>query len=185
MDLPELIERAARNDEDAWRELVARYQRLVYATIRGFRLSADDAEDVFQETFVRLHRHASRLRNPDGLARWIVQTSHRLCLDHLQRSRVRAESAIPVDPADPAPGAAELHERLIRAQQVREALATLNPRCRALLEQLYFEVEPSEYREIATRLGMPVGSIGPTRARCLHALLVALGRTDGPTEGEK
>jgi RNA polymerase sigma factor (sigma-70 family) len=176
MDLPELIERAARNDEDAWRELVARYQRLVYATIRGFRLPADDAEDVFQEAFVRLHRHASRLRNPDGVARWIVQTTTRLCLDHLQRIRVRAEFPIPDDPADPAPGAAELHERLLRAQRVREALATLNSRCRALLEQLYFEVDPPEYREIAQRLSMPIGSIGPTRARCLHALLTALGR---------
>jgi RNA polymerase sigma factor (sigma-70 family) len=175
MDLPELIERAARNDEDAWRELVARYQRLVYATIRGFRLPADDAEDVFQETFVRLHRHASRLRNPDGVARWIVQTTHRLCLDHLQRTRVRAESPIADDPADPTPGASESHERLLRAQQVREALATLNPRCRALLEQLYFEVESPEYREIASRLSMPIGSIGPTRARCLQALLTALG----------
>src|SRR6185436_16813247 len=101
-DAAELLEREARGDEAAWREIVARYQRLVYATVRGFRLEPDDAEDVFQETFLRLHRHAGRLRNPNGLARWLVQTTHRLCLDHLQRRRVRGETTLTDQLRDPA-----------------------------------------------------------------------------------
>jgi len=170
-DAAELLERAARGDEAAWREIVARYQRLVYATVRGFRLEPDDAEDVFQETFLRLHRHAGRLRNPNGLARWLVQTTHRLCLDHLQRRRVRGETTLTDQLRDPALDVSEHHERLQRAQHVREALAELPPRCRALLDQLYFQPERLDYREIGRRLDMPVGSIGPTRARCLEALM--------------
>jgi RNA polymerase sigma factor (sigma-70 family) len=174
-DATELLERVARGDEQAWREVVARYQRLVFATIRGFRLDGDDAQDVFQETFVRLHRHAGRLRNPQGLARWLVQTTYRLCLDHRERRRVRGEGPIPDDLADDTPGMLERLERVQRAQQVREALAALSPRCRVLLEQLYFQPEPLEYKVIGERLGMPIGSIGPTRARCLEVLLRRLG----------
>lgn len=170
-DATELLERVARGDEQAWREVVARYQRLVYATIRSFRFDGDEAADVFQETFVRLHRHAGRLRNPQGLARWLVQTTYRLCLDHRDRRRVRGEDPISDDLADGAPGMLERLERMQRAQQVREALATLSPRCRELLEQLYFQPEPLEYKVIGERLGMPIGSIGPTRARCFEALL--------------
>ena len=174
-DATELLERIARGDEQAWREVVARYQRLVYATVRGFRLDADDAADVFQETFVRLHRHAGRLRNPNGLARWLVQTAHRLCLDQRERRRVRSEGPLPDDLTDAAPSMVDRLERLQRAQRVREVLGTLSPRCRELLEQLYFQPEPVEYKLVSERLGMPIGSIGPTRARCLETLLRRLG----------
>jgi len=171
VDTGDLLARAARGDDDAWREIVARYQRLVYATVWGFRLAPEDAEDVFQETFLRLHRHAARLRNPAGLARWIALTARRLCLDHLERRRVRGEIQMADDYIDPAPEASEQLERLERAQAIREALALLSPRCRVLLEHLYFRAEPLSYRDIARVLDMPVGSIGPTRARCLESLL--------------
>ena len=170
-DPTELLQRAAQGDDAAWREIVDRYQRLVYATVRRFRFQPEDAEDVFQETFARLHRHAGRLQNPQGLARWIVQTAHRLGLDQLRRCRARGETPIPDDLPDPMPDVAEWLERIQRAQEIRVAIAALAPRCRALFEQLYFQPEPLDYREIARRLSMPIGSIGPTRARCFDALL--------------
>ncbi len=179
VDSGDLLARASRGDDDAWREIVARYQRLVYATVRGFRLAPEDAEDVFQETFLRLHRHAGRLRNPAGLPRWIAQTAHRLCLDQLDRRRVRGEIPIADDYVDPAPDASERLDRLERAQAIREALARLSPRCRELLEHLYFRPEPVHYQDVARALDMPIGSIGPTRARCLESLLRKLKQHAG------
>lgn len=182
-DPRELIERAARGDEAAWREIVERYQRLVLATIRGFRLSREDAEDAFQETFLRFHRHLPSLRNPDGVARWLVQTTRRLCLDHVGRLQSRPTTPLAEELPDDAPAEDERFEALERAQAVREALARLSPRCRDLLQLLYLEPEPRSYREIADRLGMPPGSIGPTRARCLETLLRRLGPRFGRGRG--
>src|SRR5262245_33691804 len=171
VDPGDLLARAARGDEDAWREIVARYQRLVYATVCGFRLSPEDGEDIFQETFLRLHRHAGRIHNPAGLAGWIAQTARRLCLDHVERRRLGGELRLSHDYVDAASEVPEQLERLERAQAIREALALLSPRCRVLLEHLYFRADPLSYRDVASALDMPIGSIGPTRARCLEELL--------------
>lgn len=175
---PDTLRRASEGDDAAWREIVAHYQRLVYATIRSFRIPSEDAEDLFQETFIRFHRHASGLRDSKALTRWLVVTARHLCLDHLERARVRSQNPVAPDPN--AVEATALTEilHLERAQGVREAVLELPPRCRDLLWMLYFEQETPNYEAAARAFGMPIGSVGPTRARCLGHLLRVL-RTRG------
>jgi RNA polymerase sigma factor (sigma-70 family) len=131
---PDLFKRAAAGDDAAWREIVGHYQRLVHATIRSFRVSPSDAEDLFQETFLRLYRHAAWLRDSRALTRWLIVTARNLCLDHNARMRVRSreegldEEIIAVAPI---PLAEMIH--LERAQAVREEIQQLPERCRELL----------------------------------------------------
>src|SRR5262245_43939965 len=177
-----LLARAASGEEAAGREVVARYQALVHAVIRAHRIAAPDGEDLFQEVFLRLHRHALRIQDPGALAGWVAVTTRNLCLDHLARRRRLAELEDSPEPEDPAPGIESELERHGRAQQVREALEELSPACRELLFVLYYEMDEPDYRRAADRLGRPVGSIGPTRQRCLARLLEVLERRRIPDE---
>jgi RNA polymerase sigma factor (sigma-70 family) len=170
----ELLARAAAGEESAWRDLVARYQALVHSVIHAHRIGDADGEDLFQETFLRLHRHAHRIQDPRALTRWIMVTTRHLCLDHLARRGRESVEADPPEIVDPRPDLEEVIERLERAQEVREALATLSERCQTLLKALYYEQDEPDYRRVAEGLGMPVGSVGPTRGRCLERLLEAL-----------
>ena len=175
---PDVLRRASEGDDAAWREIVAHYQRLVYATIRSFRVPSEDAEDLFQETFLRLHRHASGLRDSRALTRWLVVTARHLCLDYVERTRVRSKTSITSESSalEETPLTEILH--LERAQWVREAIHGLPPRCRELLWMLYFEQETPDYEAASRAFGIPLGSIGPTRMRCLEHLLRVL-RTRG------
>ena len=167
----ELLQRAAAGDDVAWHAIVQQYQRLVHATIRSFRLDATDSEDLFQETFLRLYRHAPRLRDGRALTRWLIVTTRNLCLDHIARAgRLRHEELDPEEESrDPLPIADLIH--LERAQAVREEIHELSARCRDLLWLLYFEHQKPDYRAAAAKFGMPLGSVGPTRIRCLEELL--------------
>src|SRR5262245_15638146 len=107
LDPRELLSRASAGDEGAWRDLVARYQALVFQVIRAHRIGDAAAEDLFQEVFLRLHRHAHRIQEPEGLTRWIAVTARNLCLDHLERQARERGRPLDEDPADPAPGAAD------------------------------------------------------------------------------
>jgi RNA polymerase sigma factor (sigma-70 family) len=168
---PDLLRRASEGDDAAWRQIVSHYQRLVYATIRSFRVPSEEAEDLFQETFLRLHRHAAGLRDTKALTRWLVVTARHLCLDHVERTRVRSQTDLAPDSivSEGTPLTEILH--LERAQWIREAINELPPRCRDLLWMLYFEQESPDYEEASHMLGMPLGSVGPTRMRCLEHLL--------------
>jgi len=169
-----LLARAAAGEESAWRDLVARYQALVHSVVRAHRIGAADGEDLFQEVFLRLHRHAHRIQDPRALTRWVAVTTRHLCLDHIARHRRERLDAEPPEMEDPAPDLQATLERLELAQEMREAIAGLSARCQELLKALYYETDSPDYRRVAERLRMPVGSIGPTRGRCLERLLEAL-----------
>ena len=173
---PDLLQRAAAGDESAWRAIVHHYQRLVHATIRSFRVDPADGEDLFQEAFLRLHRHAPRLRDSRALTRWLIVTTRNLCLDHVVRARLLRREAL--DDEHPSPDPLPLSDLIHfeRAQAVREEIRGLSPRCRDLLWLLYFEQEKPDYHAAAAAFGMPVGGIGPTRIRCLEQLLRRLRR---------
>jgi RNA polymerase sigma factor (sigma-70 family) len=180
-DDPALILRCRAGDALSWEALVKRYQRLVYAVARSAGLDEDLAADVFQTVFQRLVQHLPRITEPERLQAWIVTTSKREAW--LQRKRAErlvsmtaseadGEVAGPTDEwdiADPAPGPDETLAHWQRVAQVQRALERLDERCRQLLRAL-FGAEGAGYEEIAARLGLPVGSIGPTRARCLQKL---------------
>jgi RNA polymerase sigma factor (sigma-70 family) len=165
-----VVRRAAEGDQRAWRELVASYEPLLRSVARSFRLSSADADDVVQETWVRLHRSLDRLENPDAVGGWLVTTIRRQALRALQRE-VRETPQSEVHPAGGAdvPDPPEAVAQMEREQVVRAAVQRLGERQRAVMNALLGEPDLS-YHVLGRRLGMPVGSIGPTRGRAIERL---------------
>lgn len=176
LDDAALVARCLRDDDAAWDELVARHGPLAWGVIRRAGLHDDDAADVYQTVWLAAFEQLPRLRDPARFAGWIARTAH------LQSLRVRRGYGIsrrvlarlPVRETDdrvPDDEIASLEDR----GRVAAALAAVGDRCAALLRLLYFEQPAPAYQDISARLGMPVGSIGPTRARCLERLGRRLG----------
>ncbi|SDN17310.1 RNA polymerase sigma factor [Allokutzneria albata] len=173
----ELLAGAKAGEEPAWRALVARYQRLVWATARSHRLSRSDAADVAQLTWLRLAERMDTLRDPERLPGWLVTTARR------ESMRVLADRhrETPLEPPlleRPRPDAGPEAE-LINAAARRElwrAFADLPERCQRVLWVLAFHPEVS-YARLARELGIAESSVGPVRLRCLHALRRKLART--------
>ena len=179
-----LVAAAEDGDETAWQDLVARYTPLVASVAYGFRLCGADVDDVAQTVWLRLVEHLGELREPKALPMWIITTTRNECLRHLRAHR-RTQ---PFDPLterpgyhEPAPAGlpplsgtppGEPDEHLIRVarhQALLAALAELPPHQRDLV-LLLIEDPPVSYAEISRRLDIPIGSIGPTRARALQHL---------------
>jgi RNA polymerase sigma factor (sigma-70 family) len=167
----ELLAAAACGDQTAWNRLVDRFERLVWSIARGFRLSDADAADVSQTTWLRLVEHLQSINDPDRLAGWLATTARREAISVLRKR----DREVPVfDGPDEEDGDEEQdpERQAIAQDEYRElwnAFAALSERCRSLLRVL--AVSPLEnYAQIAAALHMPVGSIGPTRARCLSRL---------------
>jgi RNA polymerase sigma factor (sigma-70 family) len=170
---------AATGDQRAWDSIVTAYSGLVWSVARGFRLSAADACDVFQGTWLRLVEHSGDIRDGSRLGGWLAATARREALMLLRR----AGRDVPVDTAgtfgDIAGDTADVDEGLIRAEEHRvlwQAFARLSANCQRLL-RIAFADPPPRYEEISAALDMPIGSIGPTRARCLASLQSLLPRT--------
>jgi RNA polymerase sigma factor (sigma-70 family) len=169
----DLLRDAAGGDQWAWDQLVERYSRLVWAVTRGHRLAHSDSADVFQTTWLRLVEHVEHVRDPEHLAGWLSTTARHECLRVLRIGRRErpdedvAESADRTSSAGPGPEAALLVDE--ERATVAEAFARLSERCQALLRLVVAEPGLS-YTEISLALGIPVGSIGPTRGRCLRNL---------------
>lgn len=169
----DLVRDAAGGDQEAWNQLVDRYSRLVWAIARGHRLAHADSADVFQTTWLRLVEHLGRLRDPEQLAGWLSTTARHECLRVLRLGRrERPDEDVAAGhesdwPGDPGPETALLaHEERV---SVAAAFARLSQRCQALLRLVVAEPGLS-YADVARALGIPVGSIGPTRGRCLEQL---------------
>jgi RNA polymerase sigma factor (sigma-70 family) len=169
----DLVERCRTGDEDAWRELVERFSRYVYAiAVQAYRLADHEAEEVFQETFVRAHEHLERLRDDSALRPWLAQLTRRLCVDRLRaRGRERPAEEIP-DAGDE-----DVLERLDQALTVRAALERLPDHCREILDRFF--ARDQSYQTIGSELELPPGTIASRIARCLARLREAL-REDAP-----
>ncbi len=172
----QLVWRAAAGDLRAWEELVDRYARLIWSITAEFKLVESDAADVVQTTWLRLLEHIDRISYPDRLGSWLAATARHECLRSLAaRKRVllghdedELQNTVAHGP--------EVDERLLadeRARVVQAALTRLPRRHQRLLEMLMAD-PPASYAEISDQLGLPVGSIGPTRGRCLARLRVLL-----------
>ncbi|MBL9150661.1 MAG: sigma-70 family RNA polymerase sigma factor [Phycisphaerae bacterium] len=168
-----LVDACARGDRRAWDVLVTRYSRLVWSIPRKYGLPESDCEDVHQTVFSALVRHIDELRQRERLASWLITTATRECWRLRRSTRTRAAltgehgSAAEDLPAVPLPETDRDEEE---RQLVREGLATIGERCRDLLTALFAAPANPHYPEIAERLGIPIGSIGPNRARCLEKL---------------
>ncbi len=170
----ELVARCRAGDQAAWAELVERFSRYVYAiAVQGFRLSEQDAEDVFQEVFARTYERLDRLRDDAAVRPWLAQLTRNLCVDRL-RDQARVEPAEDIEIE-----AAETISELDLALTVREALAQLGEPCSDLLDRFFCRDE--SYRTIGERLELPSGTIASRISRCLVKLRGQFeGRNDGP-----
>jgi len=179
-----LLKAAADGDDAAWRALVQRFSGLVWAVARGFRLSSSDAGDVYQTVWLRLTEHLSRIENPDQIGAWLATTARR---ESLRLVRVRGRSVpmddatiadlLQADEATPERAVIEAEQATLdanRAKHMWRAFSELPGRCQQLLRVLIATARPS-YAAAAAALDVPVGSIGPTRARCLQQLRRRMG----------
>ncbi|MQA35466.1 RNA polymerase sigma factor [Modestobacter roseus] len=170
-DVAALVRAAAAGDQAAWNGLVERFGNLVWAVARAHRLQGDDAADVFQTTWLRLVEHLPRLREPERVGAWLATTARHECLRVIRRSgreTAREPELLDLTPDD----GPEVSSRLVTAERdtaVWHALRNTTGRCRELLGVLLAE-PPLSYTEVSELLGMPIGSIGPTRRRCLEKL---------------
>jgi RNA polymerase sigma factor (sigma-70 family) len=169
-ELTGVVAAAAAGDERAWEALYRRFDPALRQVVRGFHLSSHDADDALQATWLRAFRSLHRLENPAAIGGWLVTTARRESLRMLQpRTReVAAEHAIDLEVPDPDSYDDPLPDAE-RSAAVRIAVKSLPPGERALLAMLSQEPAPS-YEEVAAELGIPVGSIGPTRGRALARL---------------
>lgn len=174
----ELLRACKQNDESAWEEIVNRYQRLVYAIPRRAGLDEDLSAEVFQEVFTTLIEKLYEIEQPERLHAWIVTTARRKTWRVMGRERLSVARLTIDDESDAfdklpdnVPLADELMLKLEQQHLVRSAVRQLDVRCRKLLTLLFYTDEPPPYSEIASEVGTPEGSIGPTRARCLKKLM--------------
>jgi RNA polymerase sigma factor (sigma-70 family) len=175
-DVAQLVRGAAEGDRKAWERLVDQYARLIWSITVEFKLTESDAADVAQTTWLRLLEHIHRIEYPDRVGSWLAATARNECL----RSIAVRKKVILAHDDDVLTGVVapqpEVDERILadeRAQVVRDALSRLPWRWQRLLELLMAD-PPTPYAEISDQLGVPVGSIGPTRGRCLAQLRLLL-----------
>jgi len=166
-----LVRAAADGDSGAWNALVDQYARLIWAIARSHGLSVADADDVAQTTWLRLSEHLDKLRDPERVGAWLAVTARNEALRQVRRARRDVPFDPMVDVRRPA-NAAEVDCALLteeRDQALWRAFQSLPPNCRVLL--LMLNSDPAfSYEQVSASLEIPVGSIGPTRGRCLDRL---------------
>lgn len=179
-----LVRAAAGGDQAAWDALVQRFSGLVWSIARAHRLGAADAADVSQTAWLRLVENLGRLRDPDRVGAWLATTSRNECLRVIRRSgrQVPTDLDAQVDLEADEVAAPPVDTGLLtdeRDAELWRAFSSISERCQALLRLLIADPSPS-YEEVGALLDMPVGSIGPTRARCLDHLRRKAGITLDP-----
>jgi RNA polymerase sigma factor (sigma-70 family) len=173
----QLVARCRAGDAEAWNELVARFSRYVYGiAVQAFRLPEHDAEDVFQDCFMRVYEHLDKLRDDAALRPWIAQLTRRLCIDRLRgssREQPAEEESLPA-------GVDDTIAALDEAMTVHDALAELSGDCRQILDRFF--AQDQSYRTIGDALELPAGTIASRISRCLGKLREQLeGKKPGPS----
>lgn len=188
----ELLERCRAGDSEAWQFLVRRYGRLVHSVPVRYGLSHSEVEDVGQEVFWALAQQLERIEDPERLGGWLLTTARRISWRLMQQRRQEQPDSL-ADVADnelmngqlvglsQVPSYADLVSGWDRQEALQMGLSRLGERCRELLHLIFLDASEPSYEEISALLGMPKGSIGPTRNRCLaqlRAILEGLGFSD-------
>lgn len=175
----ELLTRASQGDQEAWAALVETFGQMVWSIARSFRLDEATAKDVTQTVWLKLVENCDRITDPERLPGWLATTCRR---EALKVSRLRQRSVpteFEYDVEDPSPS---LEALLVEDEEVREvvtAFAELGEDCQQLLRLLATD-PPLSYEQISEITGRPVGSLGPTRARCIARLKAAMGISIDP-----
>jgi RNA polymerase sigma factor (sigma-70 family) len=177
----QLVGECLNGNEQAWVTLVDRYKNLVYSVPLKYRMSPEDAADIFQAVWADLYCELRRLRRVDALRAWLVTTAGHKCY-HLKRRQQRQPGAPvlepDVEPIDPGKSFLTIRLEIEREQRLRNAMEKLPERCRRMVNLLFFEQPPVPYEQVAEQLGLAVGSIGFIRGRCLQKLRMILEEMD-------
>lgn len=174
----ELIALCLKADGLAWETLITRYRRLIYSVPVRFGFEPADASDVFQAVCLKLLEHLHEVKDETRISGWLVTTTTRQCL-HVRTLKTRetaTDDSKLMEQPDPTHNLEELRILTEQEQLVRDAVDEMPRRCRSLIGRLYFDNRSPSYDEISAELGIPVPSIGPTRARCLEKLRTILRR---------
>ena len=191
----DLVMRARTGDQQAWNALVERYAPLVWSICQRYRLGAADAQDAGQRVWLHLVEQLDNLREPAALPGWLATTTRHECARVLRAAHRPQPVMLALDAENPRDGPAE--QELLAAERhaaLREAFTDMPTGCQRLIAML-LEDPPVPYAKISAELGIPIGSIGPTRRRCLdklrhHPAIAALihagpskhGKLDCPAE---
>ena len=167
-----LVRRCIGGEQAAWDELVDRYARLVYSIPRRYGLDETACDDVMQAVFISAFQHLAKLDDPGRVSAWLITTTHRESWRVARASRAKRPGGPPIEDriADVWSPADDDADRWDRQDRVHRALDALGGRCEELLRALYFQRNEVSYEVIATQLDIPIGSIGPSRARCLQKM---------------
>jgi RNA polymerase sigma factor (sigma-70 family) len=172
----QLVSRCREGDDDAWRELVERFSRYVFAiATRAYGLRERDAEDVFQEVFARAYERLETLRDDAAIRPWLAQLTRRLSVDRIRVTRREEPAGERPEEPDPSDAIAEIDEALT----VRQALARLPETCRELLDRFF--ARDQSYRTLAEVLELPPGTIASRISRCLGKLSEELRKIGHPS----
>ncbi len=173
----DLILACRKGERGAWESVLDKYERLVFSIPLNYGLSRDDAADITQLTFTILIQSLDSLDDDSRLGAWLATVARRHTWRLMERSR-REGTGRERDVAESATLLGESGDRSIERweliESLNQGLSLISESCRRLLQALYFDPQQPSYAEVAARLNMPVGSIGPTRARCLERLREAL-----------
>lgn len=168
---PELIQACIEGDGAAWEVLVSRYKRLVYSIPFKWGLQREDAMEIFQAVWLDCFQELKLLRDVDRLQAWLVRIAVRKCYRFKEKSKADPATVEIMEndqSADDPTG--DLIQRLDQEQMIRTAVEKLSPRCKQVIQALFFEEPFPSYATIAGRLGLSPNSVGFTRDRCLERL---------------
>ncbi len=165
-----LVECCLKGDEMAWYGLVQRYKKLIYHFPASATLSAPDREEVFQETLLALYQNLEKIQQVEDLSYWISRVARRLTWRQMNQDKAYAELPGEFEIEDQRPHADDHLVLALQQFKIRQAMARLDEKCRELLTMLFYETDESSYKRITGKLGLAMGSVGPTRNRCLAKL---------------
>jgi RNA polymerase sigma factor (sigma-70 family) len=172
-EIADLVKRAAAGEREAWDALVRRFNGLIWAIVRRYRLSPADSQDVTQVVWLRLLENLGSLRDPSRVSGWLATTTRHECLRliRLGHRTVPATDDVLERKSDPSASPEDIVVASDHQRAVFKIVRMLELRCRQLLELSAYHLP---YQAISELLDMPIGSIGPTRGRCLEQLRVLL-----------
>jgi RNA polymerase sigma factor (sigma-70 family) len=166
-----LVRECLKGNEAGWSALIAKYKNLIFSIPIRYGFSEEDSADIFQAVCMDLLTELPRLREPNALAGWLIQVSRNKCFHRKQSQERHKVQEIDDNNSHASPGEPEAFVSQVEQEQVlREALLDLSPRCRQLVQMLFFEVPARPYQQVASELDLAAGSIGFIRRRCLDKL---------------
>ncbi|HEY6946019.1 MAG TPA: sigma-70 family RNA polymerase sigma factor [Candidatus Acidoferrum sp.] len=167
-----LVKQCLSGSEEAWSALIEKYKALIYSIPVKYGLPPHEASEVFQSTCVELLTRLPELREPRALPKWLMQVAYHQC--HRWKQQQQRIVSRDADDNLPEPATPAIADSLVQQTQeeqlLREAVVSLTPQCKRLVELLFLETPPRPYAEVAAELGLALGSIGFTRQKCMERL---------------